>query len=239
VLSGCSVKEELSSVNAQHEIPEIDRNAPINYETATFSMGCFWGPDSRFGSVEGVIRTRVGYAGGITKDPTYYNLGDHSETVQVDFDPTVVSYEELLKVFWQGHDPTIERSSIQYRSAILYANEEQQKIAEASRTVQEEQRGTTIFTSIEPLDRFYLAEAYHQKFRLRNLEPVDAEFMAIYPELQDYINSTAVMRVNAFLGGYGTVDDLEDIESQLGLSSEALEILKQKLVSLGWVIDCS
>ena len=127
---------------------------------------------------------------------------------------------------------------MQYRSAILYSNEEQRQIAKDSLAAQEELRGASFATAIEPLDHFYLAEGYHQKFRLRNLGPVDAEFMAIYPNLEDYINSTAVMRVNAFLGGYGTIEDLENIEDELGLSSKVLEILKQRLVRLGWVIDC-
>src|SRR4051812_14157562 len=73
--------------------------------TATFAMGCFWSPDARFGSTPGVVRTRVGYTGGELPDPTYAKLGDHTETIQLDYDPARISYEELLQIFWTGHNP--------------------------------------------------------------------------------------------------------------------------------------
>ena len=75
------------------------------YETALFGMGCFWGPESRFGSLPGVNRTRVGFAGGTTKNPTYRKMGDHTETVEVDYDSSIISYETLLKEFWRNHYP--------------------------------------------------------------------------------------------------------------------------------------
>ena len=83
----------------QDAIREYDERAPrYGTETATFALGCFWGPDVTFGAVEGVVRTRVGYAGGTTADPTYRDIGDHSEALQVDYDPDAVSFDELVDV---------------------------------------------------------------------------------------------------------------------------------------------
>ncbi|MFB6190699.1 MAG: peptide-methionine (S)-S-oxide reductase, partial [Candidatus Nanohaloarchaea archaeon] len=76
----------------------------MELEKAAFGMGCFWGPDALFGSLEGVVRTRVGYAGGEKKDPTYKDLGNHTETVLVEYDPERIGYEDLLDVFWENHD---------------------------------------------------------------------------------------------------------------------------------------
>jgi len=102
-----------------------------------------------------VIRTRVGYTGGTAKDPTYYNLGDHIETVQVDYDPTRVSYQELLEVFWDSHDPAQQPWSRQYLSMVFYNNDEQKRLALESRDHEEAKRGTEIFTEIIPASQFY------------------------------------------------------------------------------------
>jgi methionine-S-sulfoxide reductase len=84
----------------------MDREIAVRMETASFALGCFWGPEARFGVINGVVHTRVGYAGGTTPHPRYRDLGDHSETVQVDFDPAVITYAELLDVFWKSHNPS-------------------------------------------------------------------------------------------------------------------------------------
>ena len=89
-------------------IPPIDAAAPAKTETATYAMGCFWGPDSLFGSLDGVIRTRVGYAGGTTESPTYHNIGDHTETIQIDYNPAKISYEQLLEIYWDNHNPAVQ-----------------------------------------------------------------------------------------------------------------------------------
>ena len=103
---GCSYKnnENGDDIVSKSEVPPIDLSVTMKIETATFALGWFWGPDSRFGSIDGVIRTRVGYAGGISNNPTYHNLGSHSETIQIDYDPTQISYNELLDVFWDSHN---------------------------------------------------------------------------------------------------------------------------------------
>ena len=109
--SGVVIKEEITltltrtATNANN-LPPIDAAAPSNIETATFALGCFWSPDARFGVVPGVVRTRVGYAGGNTQNPSYHDLGGHTESIQIDYDPTQTSYKTMLELFWANHTPT-------------------------------------------------------------------------------------------------------------------------------------
>ena len=214
-------------------IPPIDASAPTDTETATFALGCFWGPDSLFGSLEGVVRTRVGYAGGTTANPTYHNLGDHTETVQMDYGPTVVSYEELLELFWDSHDPTAPSWSRQYMSLLFYHNEEQRSLAAASKERREAELGRPMLTQLIPFSRFYLAEDYHQKYRLRQEEDLMTEFDAFYPEAKGFIDSTAAARINGYLAGYGTFQALQQHLSSFGLSpageAELLELGRRVL----------
>ena len=132
-------------------------------QTATFALGCFWGPDVYFSKLKGVIKTRVGYAGGTTKNPNYHNLGDHTETVEIAFDPEVISFEELLQQFWKQHDPSIKEVT-QYKSIIFYHNQRQKKTAEMSKKEMEKNLGKKIFTEIKKAGTFYEAEEYHQKY---------------------------------------------------------------------------
>ncbi len=172
-----------------------------------------------------MIRTRVGYAGGTAENPTYHKLGDHTETVQIEYDPTEISYQELLDVFWTGHNPTRPAWSRQYASIIFYQDEEQRRLAEASKEQYETQCGCRVYTEIVPATTFYLAEDYHQKYRLRQSPTFMGEFAALYPDPADFVNSTAAARVNGYLGGYGTLDDLQAEIDDLGLSTEAQEAL--------------
>ena len=109
------------------------------------------------------IKTRVGYSGGTKKNPSYHELGDHTETIEITFDPKIISFEELLKHFWKQHDPT-EHNVTQYKSAIFYQNEEQKKIAEKSKKEVEKKAGREVVTEIKKAGTFYLAEEYHQKY---------------------------------------------------------------------------
>lgn len=142
-------------------------------EKATFGAGCFWGVEARFGEVPGVLETAVGYSGGHTLNPTYKDVctdeTGHAEVVELTFDPAKVSYEELVRLFFQLHDPAqLNRQGpdygTQYRSAIFSHSPEQKATAE--RVMQEMQqlvRGK-IVTQIEPAQTFYRAEEYHQKY---------------------------------------------------------------------------
>ena len=144
-------------------------------EVATFAAGCFWGVEATFRKVKGVKYTQVGYTGGDFVDPTYKDVCSgqtgHAEAVEVIFDPSVVSYEKLLELFWAMHDPTTSNRQgpdvgSQYRSAIFYHTDEQENAALASKINLQKsgkyQRG--IVTQIVPAGRFYRAEEYHQQY---------------------------------------------------------------------------
>jgi len=174
------------------------------------------------------VRTRVGYAGGTSSQPTYYNLGDHTETIQIDFDPAQISYGELLEVFWQSHNPVQPSYSRQYASLIFFHDEEQKKAALASKQREEDRRGRKVFTEIVPAGAFHLAEDYHQKYYLQRSRTLMAEFTAMYPNVEDFVNSTAVARANGYLGGNGSRAQLEAELGSLGLSAEG----EQELVRI-------
>ena len=180
-----------------------------------------------------MIRTRVGYAGGQKDNPTYHSLGDHSETIQIDYDPTRITYTELLDVFWSSHSPTARSWSQQYASLVFYHDEEQKRLAEESRDRLAAELGRPIYTEIVPFDRFYLAEDYHQKYQLRSVKAILSEYQAIYPDPGDFVNSTAVARVNGHLGGHGTLAQLEAEIDDLGLSLAAQEVLRERVAAWG------
>ncbi len=144
-------------------------------EKATFGAGCFWGVESTFRNINGVADAAVGYAGGTKENPTYEEVCSaetgHAEVVQVEFDPNIVSYRDLLDVFWANHDPTTPNRQgpdvgTQYRSVVFYHNDEQRVAAEETK----EKLNTSgkfrrpIVTQIEPAPPFYRAEEYHQRY---------------------------------------------------------------------------
>lgn len=147
--------------------------------TAIFAGGCFWCVEEAFDAVDGVVSTTSGYIGGMKPRPTYEQVSaggtGHAEAVQVVYDPTRVSYEKLLEVFWRNIDPLQKDAQFcdhgdQYRSAIFYLNEEQKRLAEASKTALEksEKLKGPIVTQIVPATPFYNAEDYHQDYHQRN-----------------------------------------------------------------------
>jgi peptide-methionine (S)-S-oxide reductase len=154
---------------------------PAHMQQAVFGMGCFWGAERRFWQLPGVYSTAVGYAGGVTQNPQYEEvcsgLTGHSEVVLVVYDPQLISYQQLLKVFWEAHDPTQgmrqgNDRGTQYRSAIYTTSEEQ--FAEGGESCKQFQSALTakgypkITTEIAPLDNFYYAEDYHQQYLAKN-----------------------------------------------------------------------
>ena len=150
-----------------------------NTQLTTFAAGCFWGVEYKFSQIKGVISTSVGYTGGNLKNPSYEDVCSdetgHAEAVQVEYNPSKVSYEELLKVFWNLHDPTQWHKQgpdvgSQYRSAIFYHNEAQRKSAIASKEKLEKsgKYKKPVVTEIVPAKEFYPAEEYHQKYWLKN-----------------------------------------------------------------------
>jgi peptide-methionine (S)-S-oxide reductase len=173
-----------------------------------------------------VVRTRVGYAGGSSHDPTYHRLGDHTETVEIDYDPAEISYRDLLDEFWRAHDPRHPSHSVQYRSAVFYRTEDERRAAEESKGRIEAAIGP-VTTAIEPLRRFYRAEDYHQKYRLRGERGVMSGFRAMFPDESAFVDSTAAARVNGWLYGYGEPSLIESDLPRLGLDAAASDTLRR------------
>jgi peptide-methionine (S)-S-oxide reductase len=162
-------------------------------QTAYFASGCFWCVEAVFESVKGVQEAESGYSGGASKNPTYEEIctgrSGHAESVKVYYDSSIVSYETLVDVFFNSHDPsTLNRqgpdSGTQYRSAIFYETDEERKIAKAA-IKKLRSNGTRVTTEVTPLDVFWIAEDYHQDYE-RN-----------HPN-QSYVRAVSIPRLNAF-----------------------------------------
>lgn len=181
-----------------------------------------------------MVRTRVGYAGGESDNPTYYYLSNHSETIQIEYDPSKITYTDLLKVFWESHLPTHVSYSSQYASIIFYHNEEQMKLAIESKEQEEARLGQELYTRIIPYTEFYLAEDYHQKYYLKNQAELINGFRMIYTNESDITNSTAAARFNGYVAGNGSLESLQQNLNKFGLSESGkkllLEIGKSRLV---------
>ena len=154
---------------------------PEGFETAIFALGCFWGAERIFWQIPGVYTTAVGYAGGVTPNPTYQEACSgrtgHTEAVLVVFDPKVVSYDELLRSFWEGHDPTQGMRQgndvgTQYRSAAYWTSDAQREVLERSAAMFQERLRAAgygdITTEMGPAPEFYFAEDYHQQYLAKN-----------------------------------------------------------------------
>jgi peptide-methionine (S)-S-oxide reductase len=154
---------------------------PEGFETAVFGMGCFWGAERIFWQAPGVYTTAVGYAGGYTPNPTYQETCSgrtgHAEVVLVVYDPSKTSYDEMLRLFWENHDPTQgmrqgNDAGTQYRSAIYWADEEQRAAAERSRELYQRELDASgygeITTELAQAGPFYYAEDYHQQYLAKN-----------------------------------------------------------------------
>lgn len=202
------------------ELP-LDSRAPRSIETATFALGCFWQPEAMYGVLPGVVKTRVGYARGDDPDPRYRAIGDHSEVIQVDYDPNRITYEELLDVFWNSHDPRTQSRSRRYENAVLFHDEDQRSRAERKRERVPPGPGN-VATRIEPLDGFTLAEHIHQKNRLRRIPILVSNLASVYSD-QALVNSTVAARVNGYVAGHGTLGQLRDEIDDFGLSAAARE----------------
>jgi peptide-methionine (S)-S-oxide reductase len=170
-------------VPAAHHVngARLEPPFPAGLERAVFGMGCFWGAEKKFWSLPGVYTTAVGYAAGLTPNPTYREvctgMTGHNEVVLVVFDPKTISYDVLLKAFWENHDPTQGMRQgndvgTQYRSGIYFFDQAQREAAVRSRDVFQEQLSKkgygTITTEILPAPEFYYAEDYHQQYLSKN-----------------------------------------------------------------------
>ena len=157
--------------------------------------------------------------------PNYGKMGDHTETVQVDYDPSRITYEQLLDIFWESHRPTDTSWSEQYKNVVFYHNEKQKTAALASKTTMGEKSGKTVRTEVAPLRSFTMAEDYHQKYILKGNGDLYKEMTRIYPRHEDVVNSTAAARLNGYAGHNGNKAQLALEVDSLGLSDSGRETL--------------
>lgn len=184
-------------------------------ETATFGLGCFWGPDARFGAIDGVIRTRAGYAGGTKRSPSYHSLGDHTEVFQVEFDPTVVTYRDLIEAAFRQHDPRTQTGKTQYQNVVFAATADQRTVLDDFLTATG-QTADAIETRIEQLSQFYVAEDYHQKHKLRSAPSfIDAFEDAGYTDA-DIRDSPIAAKLNGYVAGHDVDSPTEFITPSQG-----------------------
>ncbi len=207
--------------DTNHNLPEIDRRVPEELQTATFAMGCFWSPDAEFGAMRGVWRTRVGYTGGSTDAPEYHNLADHTEAVQIDFDPAVFSFDKLAELFCRRHGPRAKAHKQQYMWALWYHNDEQADAIHAARRRVVRETGAKMDMHIAAALPFYRAEDRHQKYRLQH-SPLMTYFRTMYPDFQDFVDSTAATRINGLVSCKGDASLFKDELADYGIPSNEI-----------------
>lgn len=169
----------------------------------------------------------MGYAGGRKVDPTYRSMGDHTETTQVDFDPVLISYLEILQHVWASHDPRRNHFSRQYMNAIFFSGEAQKAAALETMAAVQARLGREVKTVIAPLERFYPAEDYHQKYYLRGHPALLAEFQRHGYDDARFRESRVAARLNAYVSGFGRMTLLERELPSFGLSASAEQVLRR------------
>ncbi|XP_011176910.2 peptide methionine sulfoxide reductase isoform X2 [Zeugodacus cucurbitae] len=210
----------ISTVRAEQKELNVTPVHSVNiaFKTATFGMGCFWGAESLFGGTKGILRTTVGYEGGSKDAPT----GDHTEVLEIDYDPKTISFKQLLDLFWNNHEYGLTNPiKRQYMSLILYHDDEQKKIAEESIVEEQKKRvPEKIITEILPKGKFFPAEDYHQKYRLQGHKDL-AETLNLDAKLLR--TSYIATKLNGYLAGVGGVRQFRDELETFGLTPSQME----------------
>lgn len=178
----------------------------------------------------------MGYTGGTTENPTYRNMGDHTESIQIDYDPETISYEQLLDIFWKNHNPSQQHffRDRQYMSLVVYYNHSQKVKALKSKENLEVNENKTIYTEFQPYSTFYIAENYHQKYLLKRYKNVIASLEKLYSTHDELINGTMTARLNGFVRGKGSLADLKEEVKTWNISDERKATALEVLHSLRW-----
>ena len=204
-------------------IPSLPLYEPdVETMQATFGMGWFYHPEALYGGTKGVIHTRVGYAGGASKDPGYQDLEDHTEAVNISYDPKIVTFQKLISLFWENHNPRIPTQQ-QYKSIIFYHDEEQKIIAQNSLLLAQQNTSTEIHTEIHPSKAYYVAENYHQKYILQQ-----HPWLIVALQIQtgdEFIRNHVCAKLNGYLAGYSELQEFDMVAEQLGLSKKMIEYI--------------
>lgn len=218
-------------VTGRKDVKNLFNHKGSNLKTATFGMGWYWGAEARFGHLPGIVRTRVGFSGGNSPYPTPRNKKDHTETVQLDFNPEVISYHTLLNHFFLNHNPNRKKyRDREYISIILYHSEEQRQIAEKIKKEQESFKKTDIQTEITLFENFTMAENRQQKWHIKRVAKAMEELKKIYQTEEEFIHATLPARLNSHAKGYG---NLEETKKEI----QTWKIEETKMKSLLTVLD--
>lgn len=173
-----------------------------------------------------MVRSEVGYAGGTTPNPTYHDLEDHAEVLQLEFDPNEIRFTQLVEMFWHAHDPTRDCGRSQYRAILLCENQEQLEVAEASAKQIANRAGRPIHTEILCAP-FYAAEAYHQKWQLRRRAHLFEDVLRHYEDEPAMLRSMAATKLNAYVAGNGTREQIARDLDRLGLTEQRARELQR------------
>lgn len=176
-------------------------------QTITLGMGCFWSPEALFGALPGVTETRVGYAGGTTGQPTYREMGDHSETVEISFDAELIAADQLLETFWNNHNPVNINGykGRQYQSLLLYRDTLQAETFNRVKKRVEAAKGQALETEIAAFEAFYPAEPRHQKYYLKRYPDAVDRLSGLYESEEAFLRSTLAARLNGIAKGYANL----------------------------------
>lgn len=201
------------------------------HETLTLGMGCFWGPEALFGHLAGVHQTRTGYAGGTLPSPVYRQLGDHSETVEIEFDPSVITLEQLLELFWNHHHPAVINGykGRQYYSLLFYRNEEQLYTMQRVQQTHTSELEKRAMTEIQAYRAWYPAEERHQKYYLQRQHEWMNQLRVWYPDQQELLQTTLAARLNGYSRGHGTTEQIQQELSDWSISDKTRSQIEQWL----------
>ncbi|WP_138495401.1 peptide-methionine (S)-S-oxide reductase MsrA [Paenibacillus pinistramenti] len=207
------------------------------WETAVFGMGCFWSPEALFGQLPGVMRTRTGYAGGTAEAPSYHQMGDHTETVRVDFDPSIIRYEQLLNLFWDHHNPANINGykGRQYLSLLLpRSGEQREAIRRVARERQERGDERPAGTETADFRAFYPAEERHQKYYLKRFPDALDKLRGLCPFQEALMDSALAARLNGLAKGYTSMERIVGEIQGWKLPDGEKEQLIKVLRSIRW-----
>ncbi|MDF2958357.1 MAG: peptide methionine sulfoxide reductase [Paenibacillus sp.] len=205
-------------------------------QTVTLGMGCFWSPEALFGHLPGVLKTHVGYAGGTANHPTYRQMGDHSETVEINFDPGIITFEEILDVFWNHHNPNNinDYKGRQYMSLVLYRDMLQKEAVQQVIQRRKEQGKGEPETEVSPYSGFYRAEDRHQKYYLKRYPDAIEKLRTLYPSEDDLVNSTLAARLNGLAKGYTNLERIKKEILQWPASPENQRMMIELIRQIRW-----
>ncbi|WP_438448668.1 peptide-methionine (S)-S-oxide reductase MsrA [Gorillibacterium sp. sgz5001074] len=207
-------------------------------ETVVLGMGCFWSPDALFGHLPGTVRTRTGYAGGSTAHPTYRDMGDHSETVEVVYDPSLLPLERILEVFWTGHNPDNinDYKGRQYRSLVLYHSAEQLEVIREVLELRDREGRPRPETEISLIQSFYPAEERHQKYYLKRYPDAVKQLSELLSasEPEALTDSTLAARLNGLAKGYTNLERILKEIRTWEIGPEQQELWIERLRRIKW-----